>query len=341
MSLIPLISPAEIAAAHTTIVSNLRRGCVQYRRVLGWPGGNLECDLDWNSRARFWFSANPFPDNHRWLTFFGGDDPADRRMLGIIFEANFPKGTIDRRCAGVFVRDDSDGSTYFAHSGKIGGGRKGIGKSAFLSQYRSCREEVTWSKHDRSEVIVIGRIDSEHLPAQVASFMHEVQRFKAGVSGKGNAANEPPAPLLPPQEFTPEFSGQRQPYQFASTIESRCDHGAIVNTLARVLEESGLVIGNDASRDLYVSNGHGRMKILFEAKTAVTTSTIYQAIGQLIYHSSAEKPPPKLVMVLPEAPDGRTRGVLEKLGIAVLRVGWQSGVPNFENLGEILAPEKP
>src|SRR2546426_6326116 len=69
-----------------------------------------------------------------------------------------PKEGINRRCAGLFVRDDDDGAIYFTHSGKVGGGREGVGKSAFLSNYRGAR--------DRKST----RLNSSHLVISYAVF---------------------------------------------------------------------------------------------------------------------------------------------------------------------------
>lgn len=52
-----------------------------------------------------WVSAESFLYEDRWVLFFGSDDPASLRMVGINCEINSPKSGINRRCAGLFVRD--------------------------------------------------------------------------------------------------------------------------------------------------------------------------------------------------------------------------------------------
>jgi hypothetical protein len=79
-----------------------------------------------------------------------------------------------------------------------------------------------------------------------------------------------------------------------------------------------------------------RLRFLFEAKTDVTTSTVYQAIGQLLYHSATQTPPPTLVMVLPAPPDATTSRVLDRLGVKVLVFTWESQQPTFCSLSEIV-----
>jgi hypothetical protein len=257
-------------------------------------------------------------------------------MMNIVCEINPPKASIDRRCAGLFVRD-ADGVIYVTHSGKIGGGRKGIGKSAFLSNYRGARETVGWPDGSDSEVIVIGRIDGARLAAQVADFIREVQRFKASVAGGGKpTVDQEPRSTEPVEpQFSKEFSGTRRGYRVSSKIEAHCDHGVIVNALVSALQKlGGFAVANDRNRDLYIHGRGGEMKVLFEVKTDVTSGTIYQAIGQLLYHSAVQTPPPALVMVLPTAPQLATGRVFEQLGINVLVFGWKDRRPTFSNLSE-------
>jgi hypothetical protein len=71
-----------------------------------------------------------------------------------------------------------------------------------------------------------------------------------------------------------------------------------------------------------------------KAKTDVTTSTVYQVIGQSLYHSATQTPAPELVMVLPAAPDATTKRVLDRLNIKVLVFRWQEQQPVFCNLAE-------
>lgn len=76
--------------------------------------------------------------------------------------------------------------------------------------------------------------------------------------------------------------------------------------------------------------------MLFEAKTELVTSTVYQGIGQLLYRSANQNPRPTLVFVIPGSADSRTASVLDCLGIHVLSFEWNENRPIFSNLDEIL-----
>ena len=60
----------------------------------------------------------------------------------IVVEINIPV-IPDGRVGGVFVRQTSTGKIYLMHHGKIGGGRKGIGKTAFLNGFRK-KSQACW-----------------------------------------------------------------------------------------------------------------------------------------------------------------------------------------------------
>ncbi len=71
---------------------------------------------------------------------------------------------------------------------------------------------------------------------------------------------------------------------------------------------------------------------LFEAKTDLSTSNIYGAIGQLMFHGASEDPSPRKILVVPENPDSQTGSILRRLGIEVLQYVWESGEPAFPGL---------
>jgi hypothetical protein len=335
MSLSPLTSEAEIRQARETMLATLRPGCRKLRRWIGWQGGRGEFDTYWNSHEEFWWAAVESQEEQRHILFFGSDDPAGRMQHGIDVEVNPPKSGIDRRCAGLFVRD-TEGAVYLTHSGKVGGGRRGIGKNAFQSAYRGARETVSWPDGEETEVIVIGRIDSEQLQTHVSHFVWEVRRFKTSVSGGRESSTDQEQSSPPEPGFKPEFFGRRRGYHVRSEIETRCDHGLIVNALAEALEAMGLKVANDQNRDLYIPARNGQMKLLFEVKPDKNTSAVYQAIGQLLYHSANQTSLPTLVMVLPAEPDTTTKRVLDRLQIKVLAFDWQDQQPTFRNLAAII-----
>jgi hypothetical protein len=252
-------------------------------------------------------------------------------MLSIAVETNSPYEGVNRRIGGVFVRDD-EGRAYIAHSGKVGGGRPGIGKEAFWEFYGGEQvETVQWPDGQKSRMIVIGRIDSEHLPVHVARFVHEVARFKAAATSKKTVLRRQRLRRI----FTPEFEGPRRGYEPSGEVEARCDHGIVVNRLHEALTEAGHNAVNDR-RDLYILDGD-KVTHLFEVKTDLSTTSVYQGVGQLMLHGAALDPVPKRIFVVPGAPDRTTRQALDRLGISVLVFDWEDGQPIFRRLREVLS----
>jgi hypothetical protein len=331
MSLVPLTEQNEIDRAFGTLCATLNRGCRVVRRKVGWQGGNGEYDLQWNASAGFWTMQEQFDVRNRHILLLGTQNPEPERMVGIVCEVNPPRNGINRRCAGLLLKDQN-ANVFLAHSGKIGGGRAGIGKRAMLQNYTGSWQTVSWPDRKSSQAIVIGKIDSPLLPGHLALFAREVQRIKENVGTSPGAV----AASTPPPNFNPEFAGRRRGYTVSSPIESDCEHGLIINSLAEEFRRRQLRFNRDQNRDLFIYDEHGVVQTLFEAKSEISTSSIYQGIGQLLFHSANQHPRPALVFVLPGQPDAHTQSVLNYLSIKVLSFDWHDNGPVFLNLDEIL-----
>jgi hypothetical protein len=291
--------------------------------------------MDWRPAEQVWCMLEATREESRYWCCFGTTDPTNATNLAIVGEINPPKEGINRRNAGIFVQDNN-GIIYLAHSGKVGGGRGGIGKSTFLSFYRGDNvEEVGWPDHISTTAIIIGRIDSDHLPAQIAHFIREVERFKKGVT----ADIASPTPVLLPKTptFTPEFSGRRKSYKLVSEIEARCDHGVVIDALAEFIKIQNIRFANDQQRDLFLLSPEGAVTHLFEIKTDASTSSLYTAIGQLMLHGAAQSTTPKRVLILPDVPDERTLSALRRLSISIVSYEWVNNKPVFQGLEEALS----
>lgn len=331
MSLKPLTTLGDGKAGFDRLLKNIRHDSKPVQTIVGWQGGGGTFTVYWNPRLRFWSLLDSKRLKGRYWCCFGTDDPTQEASVAIICEANPPKENFDRRTAGVLLRDE-EGRIYWGHSGKIGGGRKGIGKSNFLAFYQGELETVRWPDGMESELIVIGQVDEEHLPSQIAHFVHEVEQFKlAAVRKKGRL----PLSKLP-ASFKPEFSGRRKSYEAKGTVVSECDHGPLISALANELEKRNLKYGNDRLRDLFVVSVRGQVRILFEAKTDLGTASIYGGVGQLMLHAAAETVAPKRILVVPGTPKPKTRAALRKLGIAVITYDRNHYGFTFGNLGQVL-----
>lgn len=141
------------------------------KRTFGFPGGQEERLTRYVGDHDVWLAFSEELAN-RWWNAFGLGEPTEEGQTSIDLEINVPKGGTNRRVAGSFLRDD-DGRLYLAHSGKIGGGRKGIGKAAFLRH--NTHPVVAAGRHDH---VLVGCVDDEEFVADVAAFVQSVREFK-------------------------------------------------------------------------------------------------------------------------------------------------------------------
>lgn len=291
--------------------------------ILGYPGGNFEGTVSWANELGVWVYQEA--TKARCWNFFGLGKPEKHSMVPITCEINFPLRGINRRIAGAFA-EDSDGATIVTHRGKIGGGRKGIGKSLFEDNYRG--EWVTAEDNcGQSRLALIGSLASPRFCRQVSQFVREVGRIKGLVS------SGPPkvAPSRMSHAFSEEFAGKKK-YKVGTEVEAECDHGLIVNDLSSVLRNLRLKFGNDRNRDLYVVNASGKLTSLFEIKTDVTSTSLYAGIGQLLLNSVSMAKHPKLILVIPNRLSRILEGKFKSLGIELLVFRWRGDKAVFPKL---------
>jgi hypothetical protein len=330
MSLIPLTKRGDIRAAYERFARAMRRDSEKLRKWVGWHGGSTESNVFWRPAEQVWSVFEPDFAGNRYWCCFGIGDPTAPKMLSITCEINSPYVGLNLRTAGMFLRDDS-GNVFIGHSGKIGGGKQGVGKRAFLSSgHGGPVVPVTMARGTR-DMRVIGRVDSPRLPAQVARFARDVDSFKADVSASVPAVNTPAA-----SAFTPEFSGTRKPYHVSGDVEAKCDHGLVVAALAAELRAREVAPCNTPLCDVFIQGAGGRMTHLFEVKTQLTTQDLYCAVGQLMVHGAAHDPPPRRVVVIPDEPARRTAMALRRLGLHVVSYEWDGSTPAFFGLSEVL-----
>jgi hypothetical protein len=327
----PLTTATELSNAYRMFSRSLRTAASEQRtKTIGWPGGSNNLKVHNIESQGYWcvFDDNVTSSSERhWCAF--GTDSIDQPMLSITVEINPPTRGIYRRSAGLFLKDEK-GRIYLAHSGKVGGGKKGVGKTAFLNFYNGKRVNVEWADNDSTSALLISRLDDKFLASNVGAFVHNVQEFK------NHFAVRPKATVSEKQtaSFHPEFSGSYVAKLNRSATVVKL-HGRIINELFKRLLDMGYRVTNDKHRDLVVAGRGKTVKMLFEAKTGAGLTDIYTGVGQLLIHSSVRPRPRRLLLVLPNSPHGKTSKALEELGIDVLQYSIKKNIVRFRNL-EIL-----
>ncbi len=329
-----IIEQDDIHRGYRTFRATMTRGTKGETRWIGFQGGQVEGEVRWLDGEGYWCCLADSPPRKGWRYWsaFGVVPRADARdPLIITTEINPPREGINRRVAGILARD-SAGGVFLLHTGRIGGGKPGVGRSAFLSYLESPNlQDVAWPDGEVTRAVLIGRIDRPTLRSQVGEFVRQVAAFKSGA----------PAPLPTPNgdaesNYSDEFAGRRRAYRVSDLIEATCNHGHVIRCLRRMIESAKAgTIGKDTARDLYIRHG-GRVVILFEAKTDTTPQSIYTGIGQLMLHGAAQSPPALRVLVLPRKPDARTGQRLTALGVEVVTYTLRGTEATFSNLGPVL-----
>ena len=154
---------------------------------LGWSGGNVQADVYWHRASGIWGVFKKTPPNprhkgrNRFWNCFGVSEPRLDATLSITVEINPPHRGENRRTAGVFLRD-GQGRYHVGHSGRVGGGRPGVGLKAF----RSFADNLPWQEimtpNGARKIAAIGPLDNGRLFEMLGLFVHTVAEFKDSVA---------------------------------------------------------------------------------------------------------------------------------------------------------------
>jgi hypothetical protein len=310
----------------------LKHGATSHRCVVGWKGGSDVFTVYWHEQAEFWVLFNIGDSGGYWCPF-GVAVSSQNKPVSITCEINPPNEGVNRRKGGLFLRDSGSG-LYLAHTGKIAGGRKGIGKAAFLESYTGFeRAEIEWPDGRTSEVIPLGRIGGRSFINGIGNYIHAVHAFKAKATGQTPAAITEKNPDL---SFTPEFEGPEKKYKLTDAIVRQFDHGTVVNTLHDEVEATGRKAYSTGKIDLFLADGDANITHILEIKTDQCTTSIYQAVGQVMFHGALVKNEPHRILVLPGTVSAATAARLKRLGIRVLSYWWKGAKPIFDGLKGLL-----
>ena len=213
---------------------------------LGHPGASEKAKVAWSETLGIWFFSRKIAGSRYWNAF-GVGRPAGGAGIAITCEINFPLCGIDRRTGGAFAQDRA-GHVFVVHRGKLGGGRKGIGKSLFENTYRGVWE-VMEDGGEETPVALIGVLHSPRFARQIAQFVRKIARIKESASARSPQAE------LTLEEFAIHEEMIGASYRDEEReIGAECDHGLIVRDLADALKESS---HEDRERRAPGSDGDG------------------------------------------------------------------------------------
>lgn len=297
---------------------------------LGHPGASVRARVSWSGRLGIWFFSRKIGALRYWHAF-GIGRPEGGANISITCEINFPLCGIDRRTGGAFAEDPA-GRVFVVHRGKLGGGRKGIGKSLFENRYRG-----VWELMDdggtATPAALLGALHSPRFARQIAQFVLKIDRMKQEAAARS-----------PQIEIGFEETGFREelvgaPYgEPERDIGAECDRGLVIRDLADLLRGMGFRTGNDDRRDLLALDRSGRIRALFQVSTETTLSGLHTGVARLLLNAPDLPGSPRLVLAVPREPEKELREQIERLKIDLLPYGWEGDRAAFPGLHTLLLP---
>ena len=293
---------------------------------VGYPSGSFNDTVRYSPALNIWLSHRA--ESTKFWNGFGVGRLIEGRNNSLNGEINFPNEGNNRRVSGAFAEEEN-GNVLVLHRGKIGGGKKGIGKYYFTDNFRG--DFITAVDGDReTEFCLVGELGSSHFPRQVSNFINEIYRVKQ-IERDGSSTS---FIEINDFKFTDEHSGKTETENNGIKLTERT-HGIVINELAAELVRRKYKIGNDKNRDLFIHK-QNRINTLFEIKTSCATQNLYAAVGQLIIYSIPIKNQVKLIIVVPEKLSKPVEKRLLEHGIKPLYYEWVDDLPTFTNLDEMI-----
>jgi hypothetical protein len=295
--------------------------------IIGHMGESFKARVTWSHDLGIWFLSKKLTENRYWNAF-GIGKPAKGASISSTCEISFPLNGLDRRVTGAFVKD-STGRIFMVHRGKIGGGRKGIGKSLFESEYRG-----VWAVAEDGDmetaVVVVGQLESPRFARQVAKFVHKVGIIK------DRGTSRSPQTTIDFDEFC--FSEELVGKEYCKserTYDVECDWGLVVHDLASLLEGQGRKVANDGDKNLFIVDPAGRIDAIFEVEVDQMAKSLYAGAARLLLNSVNLSPRPRLILVVPGQPDKTFENKLRRMGIELLFFDWRGEKAVFPNLEKL------
>lgn len=185
--LVAIENPNEVQAAQAAL-DKLLRTALPLREgdfTVGYQGGKLRVG-SLNASDRIWYASKRDDSSEIprfWNAFGVTRRLAVSRSNVITVEINVAQKPGSRRVSGLFAHEDSSGERVLVHSGRIGGGKEGVGKESFLRWYGQPTETVTFAGDDGkdAEYLRIAAIGEPSALSRITGFVEAVDRFKTEI----------------------------------------------------------------------------------------------------------------------------------------------------------------
>jgi hypothetical protein len=324
-----LVSQAKAVSAHSALRKAFQRGATRTERTLSTPGGQIpDATLLVRRDLDLWAHFSDGPDSRGLLLcWFGIGQPSWQPSI----EINIPvRRTL--HCYSQLVTD-AQGEICIAHRGGLGGGKFTVATGPFGDLIEGFEREAVQDGSRQRQYYVFGRIlRPTQLLLQLKDFVHEAERirelrrnerqFKIALEGLGGAVRNGKA--FGGNEFSGEKGGGGS-YWVKRQVKFERIHAAVQGALAKELQTRKHKCGDRRQKhglgpDLYVLDGNGQMKRLFEIKVGQDSQTTFTALGQLLVYSAGQRSSPIKTLVTRGLPrSDQFKAALKAQDINVLR----------------------
>jgi hypothetical protein len=134
----------------------------------------------WLAKQDFWVAFRRPPEDNKYWNAFGMGLPDPAKSNSPVCEVNFPLQGIRPGMVGALAKDES-GKLYVLHSGKIGGGKKGVGRALFEAKWKGGWRAAGDGLNSYSFVLV-GLLDDPNFLDRLGDFLRIVNVIR-GTSG--------------------------------------------------------------------------------------------------------------------------------------------------------------
>jgi hypothetical protein len=277
----------EIDRCHKKMRATIRRAFSKTSvKNIGYPGGRQKGAVV-QTDGRYWFwtgdYSGPGISPKRRLNWFG--TLREKPGVSITVEVNTTYQDRSDKTAGFFARDPDTGNVYLMHSGRVGGGATGVGKTSFLTWAAKEKQqlvEVADSTGRVREGLTVMPIEGSAAAKAAIRYINLVRSFKRATRDGEIQTKEFQDLQRQFEDYFSESRGRRVGRR-SSEIDYVSRHGEIVDALrewrsARPLSSRSRIVKNILI-DLGVETRKSLTEV-FEVKPRADRSSIYSAVGQ-------------------------------------------------------------
>jgi hypothetical protein len=299
----------------------------QIKVKLGHQGASFPAKVSFSKKLGIWIFSHAIKEVRYWNAF-GIGKPQPGALLSITSEINFPWSGLDRKTGAAFA-EDAWGNIFVIHRGKIGGGKKGIGKYLFEQNYRG-----VWSYMEDggcvTQVAVIGVMRSTRLALQTAEFVKKIELLKSAAIHSSQTEFD-----FPEVTFREDLLGSL-PSSEEPDIDAQCDHDLVISNLAALLQSWKFKTGNDNNHELFlIDPSKNKISHVFEVITDNKEKNILAAAAKLLLQTTGAEGNSLPILVLSEEKIIPYAQMLQKIGITVLSFRLEDERIIFPDLGKI------